>query len=165
MSHTLELLKINGKGHQLFIVKCSYSNFYILIFQFKGRPYKYFNLLWYLKQCPILLFIIIACVFVSEYHLLTVKQCKKALMPVISLNQQFIIKTSMGQGECRYHHCIYSIKRSTWNKHPPRITTQPRICVHPLYYLLPRKKKIDLIGDKEIKIDHCKKRDCNVLRR
>ena len=79
MSHTLELLKINGKGHQLFIVKCSYSNFYILIFQFKGRPYKYFNLLWYLKQCPILLFIIIACVFVSEYHFTNREAVQKSI--------------------------------------------------------------------------------------
>ena len=37
--------------------------------------------------------------------------------------------------------------RITSNNHPPYrqeklISTQPRICVHPLYYLLPRKKKL-----------------------
>ena len=63
---------ISIKGPQLFIVKCPYSKFCILIFQ-------YFNLLWYLKQCPILLFLIIACVFVSEYHFTNRETMQKSI--------------------------------------------------------------------------------------
>ena len=63
--------------------------------------------------------------------LLTVKQCKKALMLVISLNRQFIMKTSMGQGECSYSHCIYSIKGPTSNNHPP-YRQEKLISTHPI---------------------------------
>lgn len=69
---------ISIKVPQLFIVKCPYSKFYILIFQFKGRPYKYFNLS-VVKQCPFLLFIIIACVFVSEYHFTNREAMQKSI--------------------------------------------------------------------------------------
>ena len=63
---------ISIKGPQLFIVKCPYSKFCILyIFQ-------YFNLS-VVKQCPILLFIIIACVFVSEYHFTNRETMQKSI--------------------------------------------------------------------------------------
>ena len=63
---------ISIKGPQLFIVKCPYSKFCILIFQ-------YFNL-FVVKQCRIfLLFIIIACVFVSEYHFTNRETMQKSI--------------------------------------------------------------------------------------
>ena len=77
-------------------------------------------------------------------------------MLVISLNQQFIIKTSMGQGECSCRHCIYSIKGPTSNNHPP-YRQEKLINAQPL--LLPTLKKIDLT-DKEIEIDYYNKETC-----
>ena len=44
------------------------QTFIYLYSSLKVGPTNTLTFLWYLKQCPILLFIIIACVFISEYH-------------------------------------------------------------------------------------------------
>ena len=130
-------------------MKYPYSKFCILIFQ-------YFNLS-VVKQCPILLFIIVACVFVSEYHFTNRETMQKSIDAGDFIESAVYNQNLYGTRWARsYRHCIYSIKGLTSNNHPP-YRQEKLISTQPL--LLPTRKKFDLT-DKEIEIDYYKKETC-----
>ena len=127
----MPIKNISIKGPQLFIVKCSYSKFCILIFQ-------YFNLS-VVKQCPILRFIIVACVFVSEYHFTNRETMQKSIDAGDFIESAVYNQNLYGTRWARsYRHCIYSIKGPTSNNHPT-YRKEKLISAEPL--LLPTRKK------------------------
>ena len=95
------------------------------------------------KQCPILLFIIIAYVFVSEYHFTNRETMQKSIDAGDFIESAVYNQNLYGTRWARsYRHCIYSIKGPTSNNHPPYrqdkfISTQP--------LLLPTRKKLTLL--------------------
>ena len=108
--------------------------------------YQYFNLS-VVKQCPILLFIIVACVFVSEYHFTNRETMQKSIDAGDFIESAVYNQNLYGTRWARsYRHCIYSIKGLTSNNHPP-YRQEKLISTQPL--LLPTRKKFDLT-DKEI---------------